>query len=62
MSEKERVLEGKMAPVVRAITESGPHAEEEMENVYQKIVTYALLRSGLGSPTDIEAIREVTGQ
>lgn len=51
-----------MAPVVRAITESGPHAEEEMENVYQKIVTYALLRSGLGSPTDIEAIREVTGQ
>ncbi|TRZ24682.1 hypothetical protein HGM15179_002384 [Zosterops borbonicus] len=60
VSEKERVLEGKMAPVVRAITESGPHAEEEMENVYQKIVTYALLRSGLGSPTDIEAIREVT--
>ncbi|NXR82258.1 CF206 protein, partial [Pycnonotus jocosus] len=58
LSEQERVLEGKVAPVVRAITESGP--QEEMENVYQKIVTYALLRSGLGSPTDVEAIREVT--
>lgn len=48
--------------MVRAITESGPHAQENMENVYQKIVTYALLSSGLGSPTDIEAVREVTGQ
>ncbi|NWH87974.1 CF206 protein, partial [Aegithalos caudatus] len=60
LSEQERVLEGKLAPVVRAITESGPHAQEEMENVYQNIVTYVLLRSGLGSPTDIEAVREVT--
>ncbi|NXM62665.1 CF206 protein, partial [Illadopsis cleaveri] len=60
LGEQERVLEGKVAPVVRAITESGPREQEEMENVYQKIVTYALLRSGLGSPTDIEAIREVT--
>ncbi|NWS04939.1 CF206 protein, partial [Motacilla alba] len=60
LSEQERVLEGKLAPLVRAITESAPHAQEEMENVYQKIVTYVLLRSGLGSPTDIEAVREVT--
>lgn len=51
-----------MAPVVRVITESDPHAQQEVENVYQKVVTYALLRSGLGSPTDVEAIREVTGQ
>uniref|UniRef100_A0A8C3V2W1 Cilia- and flagella-associated protein 206 n=1 Tax=Catharus ustulatus TaxID=91951 RepID=A0A8C3V2W1_CATUS len=60
LSEQKRVLEGKLAPVVRAITESGPHAQENMENVYQKIITYALLSSGLGSPTDIEAVREVT--
>ncbi|NWR49338.1 CF206 protein, partial [Regulus satrapa] len=60
LSEQERVLEGKLAPVARAITEGGPRAQEEMENVYQKMVTYALLRSGLGSPTDIEAVREVT--
>ncbi|NXB93360.1 CF206 protein, partial [Vidua chalybeata] len=60
LSEQERVLEGKLAPVVRAITESGPRVQEEMENVYQKVVIYVLLRSGLGSPTDIEAVREVT--
>ncbi|KAM3675318.1 cilia- and flagella-associated protein 206 [Ammospiza maritima maritima] len=60
LSEQERVLEGKLAPVVRAVTESGPHTREEMENMYQKIVAYVLLRSGLGSPTDIEAVREVT--
>ncbi|NWX54198.1 CF206 protein, partial [Promerops cafer] len=60
LSEQERVLEGKLAPVVRAVTESGLRAQEEMETVYQKIVTYVLLRSGLGSPTDIVAVREVT--
>ncbi|KAM7061059.1 cilia- and flagella-associated protein 206 isoform 1-T1 [Acridotheres tristis] len=60
LGEQERVLEGKLAPVVRAITESRPRVQEDTENVYQKIVTYALLRSGLGSPTDIEAVREVT--
>ncbi|NXQ54484.1 CF206 protein, partial [Anthoscopus minutus] len=60
LGEQERVLEGKLAPVVRAITESGLHAQEEMENLYKKIVTYVLLRSGLGPPTDIEAVREVT--
>ncbi|NXY16643.1 CF206 protein, partial [Atrichornis clamosus] len=60
LSEQQRILEGKLAPVVRAITCSGPRMQEEMENVYQKIVTYVLLSSGLGSPTDIEAVREVT--
>ncbi|KAL2306673.1 hypothetical protein Nmel_004603 [Mimus melanotis] len=60
LSEQDRVLEGKLAPVVRAITESGPRVQEDTENAYQKIVTYVLLRSGLGSPTDIEAVREVT--
>ncbi|NWT64497.1 CF206 protein, partial [Prunella himalayana] len=58
LSEQERVLEGKLARVVRAITDSGPRAQEEVESLYQKIVTYVLLRSGLGSPTDIEAVRE----
>ncbi|NXE91591.1 CF206 protein, partial [Menura novaehollandiae] len=60
LSEHQRILEGKLAPVVRAITDSGPRVQDEMENVYQKIVTYVLLSSGLGSPTDIEAVREAT--
>ncbi|XP_049674160.1 cilia- and flagella-associated protein 206 isoform X1 [Accipiter gentilis] len=60
LSEQHRVLEGRLAPVVRDITDSRPHVQEEVENVYRKIVSYVLLRSGLGSPTDIEVVREVT--
>ena len=29
--------------------------------LYRKIVSYVLLRSGLGSPTDIAVVREATG-
>ncbi|XP_067150120.1 cilia- and flagella-associated protein 206 [Apteryx mantelli] len=60
LSEQHRVLEGRLAPVVRDITDSRPRAKEEMENVYRTIVSYVLLSSGLGSPTDIEVVREVT--
>ncbi|XP_027551512.1 cilia- and flagella-associated protein 206 isoform X2 [Neopelma chrysocephalum] len=60
LREQQRILEGKLAPVVRDITDNCPPVQEEIEKVYQNIVTYALLSSGLGSPTDIEAIREVT--
>ncbi|KFQ04792.1 UPF0704 protein C6orf165 [Haliaeetus albicilla] len=60
LSEQHRVLEGRLAPVVRDITDSCPRVQEEVENVYRKIVSYVLLRSGLGSPTDIEVVREVT--
>ncbi|XP_005153181.2 cilia- and flagella-associated protein 206 [Melopsittacus undulatus] len=60
LSEQHRVLEARLAPVVRDITDSCPHLQEEMENVYQKIVSYMLLASGLGSPTNIGVVREVT--
>ncbi|XP_063186097.1 cilia- and flagella-associated protein 206 isoform X1 [Chroicocephalus ridibundus] len=59
LSEQHRVLEGRLAPVVRDITESRPRVQE-IESVYQTIVSYVLLSSGLGSPTDIEVVREVT--
>jgi hypothetical protein len=29
--------------------------------LYRKIVSYVLLRSGLGAPTDIGVVREATG-
>lgn len=29
--------------------------------LYRKIVSYVLLKSGLGSPTDIGVVREATG-
>ncbi|NXM71954.1 CF206 protein, partial [Serilophus lunatus] len=60
LREQQRVLEGKLAPVIRDITDSRPFLQEEMETVYQKIVSYVLLSCGLGSPTHTEAVREVT--
>ncbi|NWS97282.1 CF206 protein, partial [Mionectes macconnelli] len=60
LREQQRILEGKLAPVVRDITDRCPRVQEEIDKVYQNIVSYALLSSGLGSPTDVEAVREVT--
>ncbi|XP_075603744.1 cilia- and flagella-associated protein 206 isoform X2 [Balearica regulorum gibbericeps] len=60
LSQQHRVLEERLAPVVRGITDSRPRVQEEMENVYRKIISYVLLSSGLGSPTDIEVVREAT--
>ncbi|NXG56676.1 CF206 protein, partial [Hemiprocne comata] len=60
LSEQRHVLEGRLAPLVRGITDSRPRVQKEMETVYQQIVIYVLLSSGLGSPTDIEVVREVT--
>uniref|UniRef100_A0A8C0IAD7 Cilia- and flagella-associated protein 206 n=1 Tax=Bubo bubo TaxID=30461 RepID=A0A8C0IAD7_BUBBB len=60
LKERLQVLEGRLAPVLRGITGSCPHVQEEMENVYRKIISYVLLSSGLGSPTDTAVVREVT--
>ncbi|XP_040409730.1 cilia- and flagella-associated protein 206 isoform X3 [Cygnus olor] len=60
LREQHRVLEGRLAPLVRDITDSRPCVQDEMMKVYQMMVSYMLLSSGLGSPTDIEVVREVT--
>ncbi|KAM9195625.1 cilia- and flagella-associated protein 206 [Mergus octosetaceus] len=60
LREQHRVLEGRLAPLVRDITDSRPRVPDEMMKVYQMIVSYMLLSSGLGSPTDIEVVREAT--
>nr|XP_034965320.1 cilia- and flagella-associated protein 206 isoform X2 [Zootoca vivipara] len=60
IKEQHRVLDSRLAPVGREITDSRARTREELESVYRKIVSYVLLRSGLGSPTDIKVIREAT--
>ncbi|NXW91274.1 CF206 protein, partial [Alopecoenas beccarii] len=60
LREQHHVLEGRLARVLREITDSRPRVQEEMENVYRKIVSYVLLSSGLGPPTEIQVVREVT--
>ncbi len=47
---------------MREITDSRARTREELESLYRKVVSAILLRSGLGSPTDIGVVREATGK
>ncbi|XP_051043469.1 cilia- and flagella-associated protein 206 isoform X2 [Phodopus roborovskii] len=60
LEEHHRVLESRLSSVSREITDNRACTREELESLYRKIVSYVLLRSGLGSPTDIKIVREAT--
>lgn len=62
LEEHHRVIESRLSSVSREITDSRACVREELESLYRKIVSYVLLRSGLGSPTDIKIVREATGK
>ena len=62
LEEHRRVLESRLQPVIREITDSRAKTKEDLESLYRKIVSAILLRSGLGSPTDISVVREATGR
>jgi len=55
------VLDLRLQPVVREISESHARTRDELESLYRKIVSYVLLRSGLGAATDVGVVREATG-
>lgn len=61
IEEHQRVLQSRLVPVSREITDSRVKTREDLEGLYRKIVSYVLLRSGLGSSTDITTVREATG-
>ncbi|XP_067841008.1 cilia- and flagella-associated protein 206 [Heptranchias perlo] len=60
LAEHRCVLESRLAPVCREITDSRARTRDELEYLYRKVVSYILLHSGLGSPTDISVVREAT--
>ncbi|XP_055289630.1 cilia- and flagella-associated protein 206 isoform X2 [Moschus berezovskii] len=60
LEEHHRVIESRLSSVSREITDSRACVREELESLYRKFVSYVLLRSGLGSPTDIKIVREAT--
>ncbi|XP_017394400.1 cilia- and flagella-associated protein 206 isoform X1 [Cebus imitator] len=60
LEEHHRVLDLRLGSVTREITDNRACTKEELESLYRKIISYVLLRSGLGSPTDIKTVREVT--
>ncbi|XP_036105340.1 cilia- and flagella-associated protein 206 [Molossus molossus] len=60
IEEHHRILESKLDFVTREITDNRACAQKELESLYRKIVSYVLLRTGVGSPTDIKIVREAT--
>ncbi|CAF1057219.1 unnamed protein product [Adineta steineri] len=60
LTEHRRVLETRLQPISREITDNRATTKDELEALYRKIVSSVLLRSGLGSPTDISVVREAT--
>jgi hypothetical protein len=60
LSEHRRVIKSRLASSVNEICESRARSREELQNLYRRIVSYILLESGLGSPTDISIVKETT--
>ncbi|XP_005942148.1 cilia- and flagella-associated protein 206 [Haplochromis burtoni] len=52
--------ESKLSPLCREITDNRVKSRKELDGLYQKITTYILLRSAMGSPTDTNTMEEAT--
>lgn len=61
LEEIHQVVESRLNPVSREITDSRVKTREELDALYRKIITYILLRSSMGSPTDDITVQEATG-
>uniref|UniRef100_A0A671TZ71 Cilia- and flagella-associated protein 206 n=1 Tax=Sparus aurata TaxID=8175 RepID=A0A671TZ71_SPAAU len=55
-----QVVESNLSTVSREITDSRVKTREELDALYCKMVSYILLRSGMGSPTDVSTMQEAT--
>ena len=55
------MVDSRLSPVSRDITDSRVKTREELDALYRKIITYIVLRSGMGSPTDDNTLQEATG-
>ncbi|XP_072551234.1 cilia- and flagella-associated protein 206 [Salminus brasiliensis] len=51
VEEHQKVLQTRLLPLCREITDSRAKTREDLEGLYDKIISYVLLRSGLGSAT-----------
>ncbi|CAH8873421.1 unnamed protein product [Trichobilharzia szidati] len=60
LNEHHRVLEKRLEPVLRDVIDSKAKMREELEAAYRSIISALLLQSGLGSPTNMEVVRETT--
>ncbi|XP_061900402.1 cilia- and flagella-associated protein 206 isoform X3 [Entelurus aequoreus] len=53
-------LESRLHQVSRDITDSRVKTKEQLDVLYRKIITYILLGSGMGSPSDVNSVQEAT--
>ncbi|KAF5897874.1 uncharacterized protein DAT39_012431, partial [Clarias magur] len=60
VEEHQKVMQMRLNPVRREIIDSSAKRRDELGALYGRIVTYALLRSGLGSPSDPNNVQEAT--
>lgn len=61
LEETEQEVESRLSPLSREITDSRVKTQEELDDLYNKIVLYILLRSSMGSPTDAKTMQEAKG-
>ncbi|XP_077409223.1 cilia- and flagella-associated protein 206 isoform X2 [Vanacampus margaritifer] len=54
------MLESKLNQVSREIIDSRMKTRDQMEVLYRKIITFILLGSGMGSPSDVTSVQETT--
>ncbi|XP_069382963.1 cilia- and flagella-associated protein 206 isoform X2 [Paralichthys olivaceus] len=60
LEEIQQVVASRLSPVSREITDSRVKTRDELDALYRRIITYIVLRSGLGSPTDDNTLQEAT--
>ncbi|XP_035990510.1 cilia- and flagella-associated protein 206 isoform X2 [Fundulus heteroclitus] len=60
LEEIHQVLESKLIGVSREITDSRARSREDFQALYHQIITYILLQSGIGSPTDFSCVQDTS--
>ncbi|KAG7331827.1 hypothetical protein KOW79_005796 [Hemibagrus wyckioides] len=60
MREHQKVVQMRLLPVCREITDSRAKSRDELDALYHRMVTYVILRSGLGSASDVNNVQEAT--
>lgn len=62
MEEHQKVVQMRLLAVCREITDSRAKRRDELDALYRRMVTYVILRSGLGSASDLTNVQEATGE
>ncbi|RVE71023.1 hypothetical protein OJAV_G00070520 [Oryzias javanicus] len=52
-------LDSRLSPLSQQITDCRVKTSRESDAVYSRIITYILLQSSMGSPTDVDSVQEV---